>query len=309
MLNVLLILPAVAITQLVEFFQTGPIFTAEKIKPKMSHLNFVAGLKRLFNLDMVFDLLKNVVRALVLGAVAWFLVLSAMPELSLLPSLSPAAVTHILVVITLKMLAWALGFYIFVMLIDTAYRRYAFAKKMRMSMADIKKESKESDGDPQVKGHRKQLHKEWTEESKTEAASSASAVVVNPTHVAIAIRYEPDVNPVPVVSAKGEMHVAQAMRDAASQTNVPVLRNERLARTLLADVPEGDPIPEGLFDIVAEVIHWADRVNSRIEQARTPTRFDENAKVPNAPGEDLTTYPKFVSYTHAELEEPAESIT
>ncbi len=301
-LNAVLILPPIAVSLLIEFLQTGPVFTAEKIKPKMSHLNLGEGLKRLFNMDMVFDLAKNIIRALVLGAVAWLLLRSAMSELTILPSLTPADVARSMVWITFQMLAWAIGFYVFVMLLDTAYRRHAFAKKMRMSMRDIKKESKENDGDPHIKGHRRDLHREWSEQSATGAASNASALIVNPTHVAIAIRYEPDESPVPMVTAKGEMHVAQAMRDAANDANVPVVRNERLARTLLADVDEGDPVPEGLFDIVAEVIHWANSVNTHIEQARSPSRFEKTSTLPDAPGEDLTTYPAFAKTTQNTLE-------
>ena len=295
--SAILILPVVVFGLLVEFLQTGPVFAAEKITPKMSHLNIAEGFKRMFNMDNVFDLLKNFVRASVLGVVAYLIARSAMGWLVLLPFSQAGDVAFAMGKLTVQLLGWTLAFFLVVMVLDTAYRHHAFAKKMKMSIRDIRKESKENEGDPMVKGQRRQLHREWGEQSSTNAASAASVLVVNPTHVAIAIRFDTDESPVPMVTAKGEHHIAQAMRDAANDNTVPVVRNERLARTLLADVEEGDAIPEGLFDIVAEIIFWAQRVSERVETLRHHIGVGETGTrpVPSAPGEDLTAYPQFAS--------------
>jgi len=115
---------------------------------------------------------------------------------------------------------------------------------------------------------------------------------VNPTHVAIAIHYDKQESPVPVVSAKGEDATAQQMRDAANENHVPVLRNERLARTLLANVDEGDVVPRELFDIVAEVILWASKTSAVVarETGQLPA-YTELEEPPEPPGENLTSYP------------------
>jgi len=294
-ITAILVLPALAIGLIVEFLQTGAVFAAEKIKPKMSHLNFVEGFKRMFSMDNFVDLLKNIIKALVLGSVIYFLIRSALGELVLLPGADIYNVGLALSSLTIKLLAWVMAFFLFLTILDTVYRHHSFAKKMRMSMRDIKKEHKDNEGDPMVKGQRRQIHKEWNEQSATSASEMANALIVNPTHVAIAIHYNEEEQPVPLVAAKGQEHVAQAMRDAANDNNVPVVRNEHLARTLLANVEEGDPVPEGLFDIIAEVIFWAKQVSQNISDARQnealSTNPDDMAK---PPGEDLTQYPQFM---------------
>ena len=115
--------------------------------------------------------------------------------------------------------------------------------------------------------------------------------VANPTHVAIAIRYDRENEPVPIVSAKAEDADAAQMRDAANQRSVPVLRNELLARMLLADVEEGDIIPRSLFDVIAEVILWARRTTDLIElqHGKRSRRINEPEPL-EPPGVDLTHY-------------------
>ncbi len=298
-LSAILVLPVVAFGLLLEYLQTGSVVALDKVIPKMSHLNMAEGLKRMFSMDSVFDLLKNIAKALILGGVAFLIVRSSMDWLVLLPANSTASVASGLSKLTIMLMGWTLAFFLFVTALDTAYRHHAFAKKMKMSMSDIRKEGKENEGDPMIKNQRRELHRELSEQSATGAASAASVLVVNPTHVAIAIQFNPDEAPVPIVTAKGEHHVARAMRDAANDNNVPVVRNERLARTLLADVDEGDVVPEGLFDIVAEIIFWAGRVVDRVETLRqhTGTGEPDIDPVPAAPGEDLTAYPHFASQT------------
>jgi flagellar biosynthesis protein FlhB len=121
-----------------------------------------------------------------------------------------------------------------------------------------------------------------------DAARSANVIVVNPTHLAIALDYDRKKIPVPTVSAKGEEHVARAMREAAEEAQVPILRNEDLARSLYADVEEGDIIPSDMFDVVAEVILWSKQVREQMNGESDNERSDKY----EAPGEDLTRYPE-----------------
>ena len=145
------------------------------------------------------------------------------------------------------------------------------------------------EGDPQMKSHRKQTAMEWAQQGAASAAQDASVLVVNPTHIAIAINYHQTDNPVPMVTAQGEMDTAVMMRESAEEAQVPILRNQQLARTLLANTEEGDFIPHELFDIVAEVILWANQVKNKIDDDREDTTDLKNDRP--APGEDLTNYP------------------
>jgi len=175
--------------------------------------------------------------------------------------------------------------------LDAAYQRYSFTKKMMMSLRDIKQEMKDSEGDPYVKGQRRQLQQEWAQRNQTNAARNANVLLVNPTHIAIAIDYDKETCPVPTIAAKGEDHLALAMREAAEDAGVPIVRNIPLARDLFARGQVGEVIPSDVFDVIAEVILWARDVRTQLEAERSNELSDipqrRRAKVP---GEDLTRY-------------------
>jgi len=162
-----------------------------------------------------------------------------------------------------------------------------------MSMRDIKQEMKESEGDPYIKGHRRQMAQEMAQRGATQSARNANVLVVNPTHIAIAIDYDRETCPVPTIAAKGEDHVALAMRQAAEEAGVPIVRNIPLARDMLARAEIGEVVPSDLFDIIAEVILWAREVREQV-QAQREAGPGQHVALPArriaAPGEDLTHY-------------------
>lgn len=292
--SAIVLLPIAAFGMLVEFLQAGPVFALEKIKPKLDNLNPASGVKRMFSMDNFIEVLKSIGKTAILFLIVWFVVALTFEELAWLPANEAGAIVDALRALLLRLLGWTLGIFFLIMALDAAYQRFSFAKKMRMSVRDIRQENKDSEGDPTMKGQRRQMHKEFADESASEAARSATVLVVNPTHVAVAILYDKEDQPVPIVSAKAQEAAAQSMRDAAAEAQVPVLRNERLARTLLADVDEGDVIPRGLFDVVAEVILWATRTSDWIQHvsAQGDDNNNDNLVPPGpAPGEDLTSYP------------------
>lgn len=286
-LSALLIVPVALFGMLVEFLQTGPIMTLEKVKPKMEQLNPASGLKRMFSLDNLVEVAKSIAKTVLLFVIGWLILKSFLPDLVKLPlSVSPF-IGKTLWEIVLMLFLWTVGIFSLVALLDASYQRFSYLKKLHMSLRDIKQEHKEQEGDPLIKQQRRQTHQEWSQQSAVSAARAANVMVVNPTHLAIALDYDRETMPVPTVSAKGEDHMARAMRDAAEESHVPILRNEKLARTLYADVDEGDNIPSDLFDVVAEVILWA-------KQAKEQMNREFNAPSSQSfepPGEDLTRYP------------------
>ena len=300
-LSAMILLPIAAVGLLLDFLQIGAIFSMEKLKPSMEKMNLAEGIKRMFGMDNMVELVKNVVKSMILGAIGYFVVRSFMDELVTLPaSIEPMAVIAGIKALGTWVLAWTLGIFLFLMILDSLYQKHSFAKRMRMSIRDIREEQKQTLGDPLIKRQRRQMHQEYAQEGRVQAASEATVLVVNPTHVAIAIRYDRENEPVPFVSAKAEDADAAEMREAANQRNVPVLRNELLARMLLADVEEGDIIPRRFFDVVAEVILWASKTKDLIELQRgeRTLRVDEPAQ-PEPPGVDLTSYPDKYFYPNA----------
>lgn len=297
----LLVIPVAALGTLVEFLQAGPVLAFEKVAPKLEHLNPAEGIKRMFSMDNLVELLKGILKTALLGAIGWAVARALLPDALRLGLSADGQAQHLGALLweaTVKTLAWTIGVFFGVAMLDAFWTRHRYTKKLRMSLRDIKQEMKESEGDPHLKQQRKQAHAEWSQRNQAAAARGANALVVNPTHVAIAIDFEPGRCPVPTVSAKGEDHVARAMREAAGEAGVPIVRNVPLARELLARCEEGEVVPPDLFDVLAEVIVWAEGVREQLawEAARAdPHRRDQVPPEPPrtrpAPGEDLTPHP------------------
>lgn len=302
MLVAMLLVPVAAVGLLTDFLQMGPVLSFEKIKPKLENLNPVEGVKKMFSLDNLIELVKAVFKTALLFLVGWLVVKSEIPQIVGLARSTEMPVQmlgEVLWKLTLHLLAWTVALFALIALLDSAYQRYSFTKKMRMSMRDIKQEMKESEGDPYIKQQRKQLHQEWSQRNSQNAARNANVLVVNPTHIAIAIDYDKETCPVPTIAAKGEEHVARAMREAAEEAGVPIVRNIPLARDLLARAEIGEIVPADLFDIIAEVILWAREVREVVQAQRDagPSPLDLPLDLPArprvaAPGEDLTHYPQ-----------------
>ena len=301
MLVAMLLVPIAAVGLLTDFLQMGPVLSFEKLTPKLENMNPVEGVKKMFTLDNLIELVKSVAKTALLFLVGWLVIKSEIPQivgLARSTELPVQAMGALMWKVTLHLLAWTVALFALIALLDAAYQRYSFTKKMRMSMRDIKQEMKESEGDPYIKQQRRQLHQEWSQRNAQNAARNANVLVVNPTHIAIAIDYDKDSCPVPTIAAKGEEHVARAMREAAEEAGVPIVRNVPLARDLLARAEIGEIVPADLFDIIAEVILWAREVREVVQAQRDagPSPLDLPLDVPArphiaAPGEDLTHYP------------------
>ena len=267
-----LLLAAGLLGSLGDFLQIGPVFALEKMKLDFSKLNPAAGLKRIFTMDNVFEIAKSTIKILVLIVVTYAVIKVMLPELARLPlgGLGDASSLYH------KAMMWLLGItvlvFFFVSFADLGYQHHSFTKKMMMSRRDIKQEMKDDEGDPYIKAKRKQLHQEWSQQNSMQAVKNASVLVVNPTHIAIAIEYGTDAAPIPIVTAKGQDHLVPMMKQIALEAGVPIMRNVPLARRLnsLAEVDEF--IPQETFEAVAEVLHWAQAVRDGLQMPESGER-------------------------------------
>jgi type III secretion protein U len=153
--------------------------------------------------------------------------------------------------------------FVLVSVLDAAYQRFSFLKRMRMSRRDIRQEYKDSEGDPMMRGQRRQLHQEWSQTQSVMAARDASLLVVNPTHIAIALSYEPETMAPPRVTAKGAGPEAQAMREAGEDARVPIVQNAPLARAIYERVNVLETIPSDMFEAAAEAILLAQKLRAQ----------------------------------------------
>ncbi len=291
-LSAIVLIPLAALGVMAEVIQTRALFATKKLEPKLENMNPVEGLKRMFGKDGLIELVKTLVKVSAIVAIVWLIARDHVAQMGamLIPASQPvwqegagtmagAADAGRTFRILLTVLAWVSAIFVLVALGDLMWSRQQFLKKMMMSRRDIKDEVKRDEGDPHVKSHRRQMAQEWAQSGAVSRTADASALLVNPTHLAIALQYDPETAPIPVVIARGEGDIAAAMREVALSTGVPIIRHVPTARSLWARGEVGEMIPEDMFDAIAEIILWAQR--SRAGQA--PMDCVLHREAPDAP--------------------------
>lgn len=235
--------------------QTGLLLHGGALKPKLSNLNPAKGIKRIFSMDGLVSLGKSLFKMGVIGGVVWLTIKGHMAELTTMGQVDvPLAAAHLG---TLAFdLALRAAIVLFLMAIaDYAWQRRKWMNNLRMTKQEVKQEMRESDGDPQIKAAIRR-RRQALMNRMIAAVPKADVVVTNPTHFAVALKYDPVTMGAPVVVAKGQDLLAKRIRDVAKKAGVPVLEEPPLARALYASVPVGHNIPANLFHAVAEVLAW-----------------------------------------------------
>jgi type III secretion protein U len=230
--------------------------------PKLSRVSPMTGLKRIFSMRTLVELIKVTVKFIALSAAVYLLCRALMPVLFTARYLPNNGILP-LATQTVVRLAWtAVGVYAVFAAFDLWYQRMDYRKRHRMSKDEVRREQKEMEGDPHLRGLRKQMQQEISMQQMLENVRTASVVIVNPTHIAVALFYEQDLTDLPVVVAKGEGEVARAIREAAEEAGVPVLRDVQLARRLNEKAPIDQFIPSDLIEPVAAVLRWVKAVST-----------------------------------------------
>ena len=253
-------------------FQFGLLLSFESIKPNFSKLNPISKLKQIFSLKNLVEFLKSAAKIIFLGTLLYFVIKNTLDPLLKTPFTSLKDFFNILPKI-MKTFAFNVCFaYIVVGFLDFIFQRYNHTKQLMMTKDEVKREYKESEGDPTIKGKRKQLHRELLQGSPTQKTKRASALIVNPTHYAIAIYYNEVITPLPIVLAKGIDYQAQLMKNVARDFDIPIMENVPLAHALYDLAEEGRYIPRELIEPVAKVIRW---VREKREQEEVKKAFSQ----------------------------------
>lgn len=253
-----LLAPFFAITLLVvigaHVAQFGFIFTLKPLQLRWERVNPVEGIKRMFSLSTLFELSKNSLKTLLLFGIALFLLKGSLDLI--LSSAQMPLLEGILFFVNLVMkVVLVLGIVaFFVALLDYAYKRWDYERKARMSREEIKEEFKQLEGHPEVRARIRARMREMARGRMMAEVPKASVVITNPTHIAIALRYDSERDRAPVVVAKGKGTIAEKIMQIAEENGVPVIRKPELARTLYSVVDVGDEIPPEFYKAVAEVI-------------------------------------------------------
>ena len=257
-------------------------FTWQPLLPKFEKINPLAGLGRLFGLQQLGETLKSCLLAVVLGTVGALFVAAQMPLfMQLLAMPLPAALatggSHVqtgLMLLGCVLLAFAL--------VDVPLQRQLLLRRLRMDMTELKKELRESDGNPELKNHRRLRMRELGSRRMLAAVPRADLVVMNPTHYAVALRYDDTAMGAPRVVAKGADLLALRIRDLAKEAGVPVLQAPPLARALYAHCEIDHEVPARLFAAVAQVLAWVYQLRSASAAGRT---LDAPAPQPAVPAD------------------------
>ncbi|BBE08757.1 secretion system apparatus protein SsaU [Mycoavidus cysteinexigens] len=244
-------------TVLAIVLQIGPLLASEALNPSLKKINPLENLKQMCSLRSLFELSKSLFKVVLLSLIFFYLIRQYAPSLQFLPL--QAVTSGLLVSTRLLYIMWStlVGFYVLFGLADFAFQRYTMTKQLMMSIEDIKQEFKNSEGNPEIKQKRKETHREVQSGSLAANVAKSTAVVRNPTHLAVCLYYRPGETPLPQVLEIGHDEFALHIVALAEKAGIPVVENIPLARALAAQTEVGRAISPHLFEPVAHILRLA----------------------------------------------------
>lgn len=238
--------------------------TGKPLKPKFNKLSPIAGFKRIFSVNSLMELVKSIAKIGLIIYICYnylkdkWVLLFALYDMPLMQALGLLAETVTDMGIRIAMV------YMIIALADFAYQKVKFQRDMRMTKQEVKEEYKQTEGDPQVKGRIRQKMREASQRRMMQNLPQADVVITNPTHYAVAIKYDPEVADAPIVIAKGEDYLAARIKEVAKENHIEIVENKPLARMLYANVDVGQAVPPELYQAVAEVLAFVYHLQGKI---------------------------------------------
>jgi flagellar biosynthetic protein flhB len=243
--------------------QVGWKVTGKPLKPKLDRLNPIGGLKRMFSQEKVVELIKSILKVLAIALVAynevkdrWKFILN-LYDFEFMQAILNIFDIVLNVGIKISLIFVVIG------LADFGYQKWKHLHDLRMSKQEVKDEMKQSEGDPQIKGQIRQKMREGARRRMMQDLPKADVVITNPTHFAVAVKYDKETAEAPYVLAKGADYVAANIKEIAKQNNIEIVENKPLARMLYYNVEIGDQIPPELYQMVAEVLAYVYSVKNK----------------------------------------------
>lgn len=234
--------------------QTGFLFIGEPLKPSFSKMNPINGFKNMFSMKALGTLVKDIIIILFLGMLSFSFLKDNFKQIINIGNVYTPYLHETIASLVTELLMQILLGLIVVAVIDYGYQKYTYNKQLRMTKEEVKEEFKQQEGDPQIKGRIKQKQRQLAQSRMMKAVPEATVVLVNPTHIAIALRYEEGKDSAPVVVAKGADYVAFKIRDIAKEHDIPIIENKPLARALYKQVDIDKEIPVDFYQVVSEIL-------------------------------------------------------
>lgn len=245
--------------------QFGFLFTGEKLAPNLAKLNPISGLKKLVSLRSLVELAKSIIKLGIIGGVAFIVLNRYVDQIPGLMQLSVGQILKFIGQVSFQMCLYTCMVLFLMAVLDFAYTKWQHQQDLKMTKQEVKDEYKQREGDPSVKARIRSVQREMARRRMMEAVPEATVVITNPTHLAIALKYE-DGMPAPKVVAKGAGFVAQTIKSIAAEGDVPTVENKPLARTLFRSTEIGDFIPADLYRAVAEILAYVYRLKGLINR-------------------------------------------
>jgi flagellar biosynthetic protein FlhB len=246
------------------YIQVGFMFSTEPLMPKFERINPIEGAKRIFSKRALMELAKSLIK---IGAVSYIVYKGIREEFDIFPKMLDMDIQESLVFIGQLVLkiAFQVGLMLLVLaIIDFAFQKWDFNRSMRMSKQEVKQEFKQTEGNPQVKGKIKEKQRQMALRRMMQEVPKADVVITNPTHYAVALKYDGVTMNAPVIVAKGQDLVAQKIKEKAKEHSVAIVENKPLARALYRSCEIGEIVPPDLFQAVAEVLAFVYRLKGKI---------------------------------------------
>ena len=243
--------------------QVGVQITLKAIAPKFNKISPLTGLKRLFSTQSLADFLKSIAKLIIVGIVGYITYMDKITELNGLSVATPEAILEYNFTVVAEVSGKIVLALVAIAIFDYIYQRWHHEKQLMMTKQEVKEETKQTEGDPQLKARIRQIQREMSNARMMQEVPKADALIVNPTHFSVAVLYDRDVMEAPEVIAKGIDHMALRMRTVARENSVPILERPELARDLYANVEIGETIPERFYKAIAEILAFVYRLRRR----------------------------------------------
>ena len=239
--------------------------TAKPLMPKLNKINPMSGLKRIFSVNTVVELIKSILKIGMIAYVAYSYLVDRQSQLLLLYELPMLQAVQFIGETVIDLGIRISLIFMIIAVADYAYQKFKFSRDMRMTKQEVKEEFKNQEGNPEIKGKIRQKMREASQRRMMQALPQADVVITNPTHYAVAVKYDKDVALAPIVVAKGQDYLAQKIKEVARENNVEIVENKPLARMLYANVNVDDQIPPELYSAVAELLAYVYHLQGRTE--------------------------------------------
>ncbi len=238
--------------------------TTKPMKPQLSKFNPINGFKRIFSKNSLVELLKSVAKIILIAWIAYTEVRNNMQNLLLLYSMSLMRAIILVGTVVLNAGLKISCAYLVLGLLDYIYQKWKFKDDMKMTKQEVKDEYKNTEGDPQIKGKQRSKMREASQRRMMQDVPKADVVITNPTHLAVALKYDAEKAQAPVVLAKGADYLAMQIKEKAKEADVEIVENKPLARMLYANVEIGEEIPPELYQTVAEILAAVYRMKNMV---------------------------------------------